>query len=124
MAKASADKPTNQDDSKLAETAKRSAGQDPDPQVQPNPHESQETPSATATPPQSVQTDKSNAAQPAKAGKRYKVRVLRGVHMEQGKTYSVGDIVESETDLVGRFGTEKFESVDAPKVKHDDSDDD
>lgn len=112
---------------KQHETAPRGAGQDPDPKVKPSGHESQETPDATATPPQPVQTEKSNAAQADKAPKKtYRVRVLRGVHMEEGKTYGKGmpdgDVVNSRTDLVGRFGTEKFESLDAPKVKPEDDD--
>ena len=105
------------------ETPHRDPGQDPNPLAEPNEAASAETPDATATPPQRVQWEKSNAASmitpaakatgdPNDTGRRYRVKVLRGIHMEGGRTYNKGDIVESTTDLVGRFGTEKFASAD------------
>ena len=40
-----------------------------------------------------------------------KFRVLRGLHVDRNGEYQVGDVVETETDLVERFGREKFERV-------------
>lgn len=41
--------------------------------------------------------------------KTFKIKVLRGAHREGGKTYTKTDgVFESKSDLVARFGTEKF----------------
>lgn len=100
----------------------RKAGEDPNPAVEPSKDASAKTPDATATPPQRVQHERSQAFKaegedtgaddPNDTGERWRVKVLRGIHMEGGRTYKTGEIVNSRTDLVGRFGTEKFESVD------------
>lgn len=42
-----------------------------------------------------------------------KFKVLIGTHAdERGKSYGVGDVVESASDLVARFGANKFECID------------
>jgi hypothetical protein len=66
--------------------------------------------------PASVVMDAQDQAGAARAPARtWRVRVLRGVHHEWGKTYDKDSgWFESTTDLVGRLGTEKFESGDEP----------
>lgn len=118
---ATIDKPAGLDPT--LETEPRKAGQDPNPEAEPNEHASQTTPDASATPPQRVQSEKSNQSMidlPSKqtgdteldTGIRYKVKILRGTHAEGGQIYKAGDVFESRSDLVGRFGTEKFESAE------------
>jgi hypothetical protein len=41
-------------------------------------------------------------------------RLLAGGHNENGRNYKQGDVVESEGDLVKRFGTNKFVEVGEP----------
>jgi hypothetical protein len=38
-------------------------------------------------------------------------KLLRGLHHQNKRTYSVGDLIESTVDLAGRLGKDKFERV-------------
>lgn len=40
-----------------------------------------------------------------------KFKLLRGLHSHGGKTYQPGNVVESDTDFVARFGRLKFERL-------------
>lgn len=51
------------------------------------------------------------AAPVADEPKVFRIRITKGAHREGGKDYLPGDIIPSKTDLVKRFGTERFEYV-------------
>lgn len=106
----------------------RTAGQNPDPNIKPDKdiENTQQNPDPNATPTQDVQTEKADPSINAKAAEKgekwdgtkgkYRVRCIAGLYVHDGCIKGPDDgWFHTDIDLVGRFGTEKFEGETAGK---------